>query len=164
MVTAKFRAWTSVSSNSLNAQQQGYLSPESSSNQPSWRHLSVPDSWSPSLLCPDGISPPAYHSLIQDCQETDPYVRISNAFWCSCCIQGFWKQSAYWWQVLRNYWLCCCPKKFFTTRTKAFHASNSTSFIEFSNSGSLMNWRTWGPSKIPPFNFSMVYPGKARHK
>ena len=43
-------------------------------------------------------------------RETDPYVRISNAFWCSCCIQGFWKQSAYWWQVLHSSWPCCCQE------------------------------------------------------
>ena len=31
------------------------------------------------------------------------------------------------------------PRKFFTTRTNAFHASSSSSFIKFSNSGSLMS-------------------------
>ena len=107
---AKFRAWTSISLNPSNAQQQGCLFSESNSNQLSWLHPSIPDTWSPSLLCPDGISPPAYHSLIPDSQETNPYVRISNAFWCSCCIQGFWKQSAYWWQVLHGSWPCCCQE------------------------------------------------------
>ena len=56
------------------------------------------------------------------------------------------------------------PRKFFITRTNAFHASSSISFIEFSNSGSLMSWRIWETSKMSAFNFSMVYPGKAWHK
>ena len=38
-------------------------------------------------------------------------------------------------------------RKFFTTRINSFHASSSTSFIKFSNSGSLMSCQMWGPSK-----------------
>ena len=161
---SNFRAWTSVSSNSWNAQRQGGLSSDSNSSQPSWLRPSDLDTWSPSLSGPDGISSPARHSLNLGSQETGPYVKIGSASWRSCCCPGFWKQSACCWQVLRSFWPYCCQKKFFTTRTNAFHASSSTSFIEFSNSGSPMSSRIWGPSKMPAFNFSMVNPGKAWHK
>lgn len=61
----------------------------------------------PSLSCPYGIPPPACCSFIPDSQETDPCVRINNTFFCSCCTWGFWKHSAYWWQVLLRSWPCC---------------------------------------------------------
>ena len=73
---SNFRAWTSVSSNSCNAQRQGGLSSDSKSSQPSWLRPSNPDTWYPSLSGPDGISPPARHSLNPGSQETGPYVKI----------------------------------------------------------------------------------------
>ena len=107
---SNFRAWTSVSSNSLNAQQQGGLSSDSNSIQPSWLHPSNPDTWSPSLSGPDGISLPAHHSLNPGSQETSPYVKIGSASWHSCCNPGFWKQSACCWQVLCSFWPYCCQE------------------------------------------------------
>ena len=134
---SNFKAWTSVSSNSWNAQRQGGLSSDSNSSQPSWLHPSDPDTWSPSLSGPDGISPPARHSLNPSSQETGAYVKIGIASWRSCCRPGFWKQSACW-QVLHSFWPYCCPE---SSSLPAFHASSSTSLIEFSNSGSLMSCR-----------------------
>ena len=103
-------AWTSVSSNPWNAQWQRCLSSESNSNQALWLHPNVLDTGSSSLPHPHGTSPPAHHSLIPYSLETDPYVKIGNAFWCSCCIQGFWKQSACWWQVVCSSWPRCCQE------------------------------------------------------
>ena len=97
---SNFRAWTSVSLNSRNAQRQGGLSSDSNSSQPSWLHPNDPDTWSPSLSCPDGISSPARHSLNPGSQETGPYVKIGCASWRSCCSPGFWKQLACCWKVL----------------------------------------------------------------
>ena len=102
---SNFRAWTSVSSNSWNAQRQGSLSSDSNSSQPSRLRPSDPNTWSPFLLGPDGISPPARHSLNPGSQETGRYVKIGSASWRSCCSPGFWKQSACCWQVLRSFWL-----------------------------------------------------------
>ena len=59
---SNFRAWTSFSSNSWNAQWQGSLSSDSNSSQPSWLGPSDPETWSPSLSGPDWISPPARHN------------------------------------------------------------------------------------------------------
>ena len=107
---SNFRAWTTVSSNSWNAQQQGGLSSDSKSSQPSWLCPSDPDTWSPSLSGPDGISPPACHSLNLSSQETGPYVKIGSASWRSCCSPGFWKQSACCWRVLCSFWPYCCQE------------------------------------------------------
>ena len=107
---SNFRAWTSVSSNFWNAQRQGGLSSNSNSIQPSWLRPSDPDTWSPPLSGPDGISPPAYHSLNLSSQETGLYVKIGSVSWRSCCSPGFWKQSAYCWHVLRSFWSYCCQE------------------------------------------------------
>ena len=104
---SNFRAWTSVSSNSWNAQLQGGLSSDSNSSQPSWLRSNDPDTWSPSRSGPDGISLPARHSLNPGSQETGPYVKIGSASWRSCFSPGFWKQSAFCWQVLRSFWPYC---------------------------------------------------------
>ena len=160
---SNFRAWTSVSSNSWNAQRQGGLSSDSNSSQPSWLRPSDPDTWSPSLSGPDGISPPARHSLNPGSQETGPYVKIGSASWRSCCSPGFWKQSACCWLVLRSFWPYCCqessslPEQMPSTLPVPLRSL-------LSNSGSLMSWRIWGPSKMPAFNFTMINPGKAWHK
>ena len=53
---SKFGAWTSVSSNSWNAQRQGGLSSDSNSSQPSWLRPSDTNTWCPSISGPDGIS------------------------------------------------------------------------------------------------------------
>ena len=90
---SNFRAWTSVSSNSWNAQRQGGLSSDSNCSQPSWLCPSDPDTWSPSLSGADGISPSARHSLNPGSQETDPYVKIGSASWRSCCSPGFWNSQ-----------------------------------------------------------------------
>ena len=95
---SNFRTWTSVSPNSWNAQQQGGLSSDSNSNLPSWLCPGDPDTWSPSLSFPDGISPTARHSLNPGSQENRPYVKIGCASWCSYCSPGFWKQSACYWK------------------------------------------------------------------
>ena len=94
-----FRAWTSVSSNSWNAQRQGGLSSDSNISQPSLLRPSDPDTWSPSLSGPDGIPSPARHSLNPGSLKTGPYVKIGRASWRSCFSPGFWNQSACW-QVL----------------------------------------------------------------
>ena len=107
---SNFRAWTSVSSNSWNAQRQGGLSSDSSSSQPSWLRPSDPDTWSPSLSGPDGIFHRARHSLNPGSQETGPYVKIGCASWRLCCSPGFWKHSACCWQVLRSFWPYCCQE------------------------------------------------------
>ena len=107
---SKFRAWTSVSSNSWNAQRQNGLSSDSNCSQPSWLHPSDPDTWSPSLSGPDGISPLAHHSLNPGSQETGPYVKIGSVSWRSCCCPGFWKQSACCWQVQCSFWPYCCQE------------------------------------------------------
>ena len=107
---SNFRAWTSISSNSWNAQRQGGLSSDSNSSQPSWLHPSDPGTWSPSLSGPDGISSPAHDSLNPCSQETGPYVKIGSASWRSCCSLGFWKQSACCWQVLHSFWPYCCQE------------------------------------------------------
>ena len=156
-----FRAWTSVSSNSWNAQRQRGLFSDFNSSQPSWLRPSDPDTWSPSLSGSDGISSPARHSLNPGSQETGPYVKIGSASWRSCCSPGFWKQSVCCWQVLRSFWPYCCQE---SSSLPEQMPSSSTSFIEFLNSGSPMSCRIWGPSKMPAFNFSMVNPGKASHK
>ena len=101
---SNFRAWTSVSSNSWNAQRRGGLSLDSNSSQPSWLHPSDHDTWPPSLSGPDGISP------CLSLNEPSPYVKIGSASWCSCCSPGFWKQSACCWQVLHSFWPYCCQE------------------------------------------------------
>ena len=68
------------------------------------------DTWSPSLSGPDGISPPACHSLNPSSQETGPYVKIGSASWHSCCSPAFWKQSACCWQVQCSFWPYCCQE------------------------------------------------------
>ena len=75
---SNFRAWTSVSLNSCNAQRHGGLASDSNSSQPSWLRPSDPDTWFPSLSGPDGISAPARHSLNPGSQEIDPYVKIGH--------------------------------------------------------------------------------------
>ena len=107
---SNFRAWTSVSSNSWITQEQGGLSSVSNSSQPSWLHPSNPDTWSPSLSGPDGISPPACNSLNPGSQETSPYEKIGSASWRSCCSPGFWKQSACCWQILHSFWTYRCQE------------------------------------------------------
>ena len=107
---SNFKAWTSVSSNSWNAQQQGDLSSDSNSSQPSWLHPSDPDTWSPSLSSPDGISLPARHSLNPGFQETGLYVKIGCVSWRSCWSPDFWKQSTCCGQVLRSFWPYCCQE------------------------------------------------------
>ena len=109
---SNIRAWTSVSSNSWNAQQQVGLSSDSNSSQPSGLRPSDPDTWSPSLSCPERISSPARHSLNTGSQETGPYMKIDSTSWCSSCSPGFWKQSAYCWQVLRSFRPYCCQESF----------------------------------------------------
>ena len=106
---SNFKVWTSVSSNSGNAQRQGGLSSDSNISQPSWLRLSDPDIWSPPLSGPDGIPPSARHSLNPGSQETGPYVKIGCGSW-SCCSLSFWKQSACCWQVLRSFWPYCCQE------------------------------------------------------
>ena len=135
---SNFRAWTSFSSNSWNAQRQGGISSDSNSSQPSWLRPSNPDTWSPSLSALDGISPPVCHSLNPGSQETGPYVKKGSASWCSCCSPGFWKQSACCWQVLHSFWPYCCQER---SSLPEQMPSSSTLFIEFSNSGSLMSCR-----------------------
>ena len=161
---SNFRAWTSVSSNSRNAQRWGGLSSDSNSSQPSWLRPSDPDTWAPSLSGPDRISPPARHSLKPGSQETSPYVKIGSSSWRSCCSPGLWKLSAWFWQVLHSFWPYCCQEGSSLPKQMPSTLTSSTSFIEFPNSGSLMSCRTRRPSKMPAFNFSMVSPGKAWHK
>ena len=107
---SNFRAWTSISSNSWNAQQQGGLSSDFNSSQPSWLHPRDSDTWSASLSGPDGTSLPTHHSLNPGSQETGSYVKIGSASWRSYCSQGFWKQSTCCWQVLRSFWPYYCPE------------------------------------------------------
>ena len=106
---SKFRAWTSISSNSWNAQWQGRLSSDSNSSKPSWLCPSNPDNWSSSLSDPDGLSLHARHPLNPGSQETSPYVKIGSVSWCLCCSPGFWKQPACW-QVLCSFWPYCCQE------------------------------------------------------
>lgn len=63
--------------------------------------------------------------------------------------------------VTRFYVVAALARKFFTTGTKAFHASSSTLFIEYQIHNLWL--RIWGPSKMPAFNFFLVNPGKAWH-
>ena len=107
---SNFRAWTSLSSNSWNAQWQGGLSSASNNSQPSWLHPSDPDTWSPSLSGPDGISTLVCHSLNPGSQEIGPYVKIGSASWRSCCSPDFWKQSACCRLVLHSFWPYCCQE------------------------------------------------------
>ena len=104
---SNFRAWTSVSSSSwiLSGREVSLQIPTVVSH-----HVCDPDTWSPSLSGPDGISPPAHHSLNPGSQETGPYVKIGSASWHSCCSPGFWKQSACCWQVLCSFWPYCCQE------------------------------------------------------
>ena len=152
---SNFRAWTSISSNSWNVQRQWSLSSDSNSSQPSWLHPS-----NPSLSGPDGISPPACHSLNPGSQETGPYVKIGSASWRSCCSPGFWKQSACCWQVLRCFWPYCCQESSSLPEQMA-----STLPVLFRSLGlwTLDLWWAAG-SEMPAFNFSIVNPGKAWHK
>ena len=155
---SNFRAWTSVSSNSWNAQRQRGLSSDSNSSQASSLCPSDPDTWSPSLSGPDGISSSDRHSLNPDSQETGPYVKIGSASWRSCCSPVFWQQSACCWQVLRSFWHYCCQES-----SSLPEQIPSTLPVPLRS----LSFRTldlWGPSKMPAFNFSMVNPGKTWHK
>ena len=73
-------------------------------------HDCVPSTLIPSLSVPDGISSPPRHSLNPGSQEIGPDVKIGSASWRSCCIPGFWKQSACFWQVLCSFWPYCCQE------------------------------------------------------
>ena len=157
---SKFRAWTSVSSNSWNAWQQGGLSSDSNSSQPSWLRPTDPDTCSPSLSCPDGISPPACHSLNPGSQETGPYVKIGSA-WRSCCSPGFWKQSAYCWLVLHSFWPYCCQESSSLPEQMPSMLPVPLRSLSF---WTLDIWWAAGSSQMPAFNCSMVNPGKTGHK
>ena len=161
---SNFRAWTSVSLNSWNALRQGGLSSDSNNSQPSWLHPSNPDTWSPSLSGLDRISPPACHSLNPGSQETWSICEYRLCILTLMLQPRFLKAVSMLLTSSASFLTLWLPRKFFTTRTNAFHASSSTSFIEFSNSGSLMSCRIWGLSKMPVFNFSRVNPRKAWHK
>ena len=100
---SNFKAWTSVSSISWNILRQGGLSSDSNSSQLSWLRPSDPDTWSPSLSGPDGISSPARRSLNPGSQDNGPYVKIGRT-------SGFWKQSACCWPVLCSFWPYCCQE------------------------------------------------------
>lgn len=138
------RAWTSVSLNSWNAQQQGGLSSDFNNCQPSWLHLSNPDTWSPSLLGSDGISSPARHTLNPSSQETSSYVKIDCASWRSCCSSGFWKQSSCCWRILHSFWPYCCQQSPSLPKQMPSMLPVSLRSLGFSNSGSLMSCQIWG--------------------
>ena len=61
-------------------------------------------------------------------------------------------------QVLCSWTPLFFPKKNFTTFVNAVHALDSAGFIKLQKFASFINFRIWGPSKIPAFNFSMIKP------
>lgn len=62
------------------------------------------------------------------------------------------------------FWPSCFQESSSWQEQKPSKLPVSSSFSEFSNSWSLMTWRSWEPSKMPDFNFSMVSPGEAWHE
>lgn len=92
-------------------------------------------------------------------QEIDPYMRITLIL-----HPRFPKAVIILATSSVKFFILMLPRKFFTTRANAFYASNSTSFIQFLNSGPLLRWRIWAPSMMPYFNSSVANPGKAWHK